>query len=137
MIFRSAEKTFFFSARRDTVIHMSAKNAPENGKTNCRKYLFFRYLERKEAQKCNVLLQGGAPCGLTHPSSKSVGHHGPADFLEAKNPLEMTLRFLTMVRESRICNEIPVGMRINEPLKTGIDVLTNRIYSVALQSKRK
>ena len=116
---------------------MSAENAPENGKTNCRKYLFFRYLERKEAQKCNVLLQGGAPCGLTHPSSKSVGHHGPSDFLEAKNPLEMTLRFLTMVRESRICNEIPVGMRINEPLKTGIDVLTNRIYSVALQSKRK
>lgn len=71
------------------------------------------------------------------PLIQEVGYHGPADFLEAKNPLEMTLRFLTMVRESRICNEIPVGMRINEPHKTGIDVLTNRIYSVALQSKRK
>lgn len=56
MIFRSAEKTYFFSARHADGMRLPKKKAFENGDDARGKRLRFHYLERKGVQNRNVFL---------------------------------------------------------------------------------
>ena len=72
-IFRSAEKTFFFSACRGRGVCMLSESSTQTVARRSANAPFLRYLGRKGTQIRNAFLRGGTPRTLTRPASPCAG----------------------------------------------------------------
>ena len=124
MIFRSAEKTFFFSACRGRGICMLSESSTQTVARRSAKAPFLRYLGRKGTLIRNAFLRGGTSCTLTRPVSPCVGRGLSGGIMKAG--MRDRLAFCTFpdARESRICDGGGGRARINEPRGGGIVILT-------------
>lgn len=124
MIFRSAEKTFFFSACRGRGICMLSESSTQTVARRSAKAPFLRYLGRKGTLIRNAFLRGGTSCTLTRPVSPCVGRGLSGGIMKAG--MRDRLAFCTFpdARESRICDGGGGRARINDPRGGGIVILT-------------
>lgn len=104
MIFRSAEKTFFFSACRGRGVCMLSESSTQTVARRSANAPFLRYLGRKGTLNRNAFLRGGTPRMLTCSVLPCVGRGLSYGIMKAG--MRGRLAFCTFpdARESRICD---------------------------------
>ena len=106
MIFRSAEKTFFFSACRGRGICMLSESSMLMVARRSANAPFLRYLGRKGTQIRNAFLRGGTPCTLTRSVLPCAGHGLSGGIMKAGMWGRLAFCIFPDARESRICGHV-------------------------------
>ena len=132
-IFRSAEKTFFFSACRGRGVCMLSESSTQTEARRSANAPFLSYLGRKGTHIRNAFLRGGTPRMLTGSVSPCAGRGLSYGIMEAG--MRDRLAFCTFpdARESRICGGSGERAQMSEPRGGGIVILTLGISTGAIR----
>lgn len=122
-IFRLAEKTLFFSAKKRWTTTGYRKNGLKAEKQTAENTVFSLFGKKRYARiRCPFAKGMRSRTYASFANQRRMHLSGRP--LESKIPFPLTFRFLPTARDSRISDDSSVKVRIREPCRTGINILT-------------
>ena len=126
-IFRSAEKTFFFSACRPEKVCIGRRNVPENDVRASFSGLIFCYLKPFRLPKADVKMPCLSRFVLSHPALSCAEPRNPAFRMLPESSLWTTDCLPAAPRESRISADLRTGTQITDSHEGRFDFLTKTL----------